>query len=61
MKFDIMEMLKGGYEKLIGFETSSLGYEWFGTAPGHEALSAYGIAQFNDMKKVVTFVDDDVL
>lgn len=44
MKFDIMEKLKGGYEKLVGFETSSMGYEWFGKAPGHEALSAYGLA-----------------
>ena len=44
MKYDIMEKLKGGYEKLIGFETSSKGYEWFGKAPGHEALSAYGLA-----------------
>jgi len=61
MKYDIMEKLKMGYDKLIGFETSSLGYEWFGKAPGHEALSAYGIAQFNDMKKVVTFVDDQTL
>lgn len=44
MKFDIMEKLKAGYDKLKGFETSSLGYEWFGKSPGHEALSAYGIA-----------------
>lgn len=61
MKYDIMEKLKGGYEKLIGFETSTKGYEWFGTAPGHEALSAYGIAQFNDMKKVVKFVDNEAV
>lgn len=61
MKFDIMEKLKVGYEKLVGFETSSKGYEWFGKAPGHEALSAYGLAQFNDMRKVVKFVDDKVL
>jgi len=61
MKYDIMEKLKGGYEKLVGFETSSKGYEWFGKAPGHEALSAYGLAQFNDMQKVVKFVDGEVL
>jgi hypothetical protein len=59
MKYDIMEKLKKGYERLLGFETSSQGYEWFGKAPGHEALSAYGIAQFNDLKKVVNFVDDE--
>lgn len=61
MKYDIMEKLKDGYDRLIGFETSSLGYEWFGEAPGHEALSAYGIAQFNDMNKVVKFVDNQLL
>ena len=61
MKFEIMEKLKDGYDRLIGFETTSLGYEWFGKSPGHEALSAYGIAQFNDMKKVVKFVDDGLL
>lgn len=61
MKYEIMKKLKDGYEKLIGFETSSKGYEWFGKAPGHEALSAYGLAQFNDMQKVVKFVDGKVL
>ena len=28
------------------------GYEWFGGDPGHEALTAYGLMQFPDMKKV---------
>jgi hypothetical protein len=51
-----MEKLKKGYDRLTGFETSTKGYEWFGTSPGHEALSGYGIAQFNDMNKVVNFV-----
>ena len=27
---DIMEKLKKGYDRLVGFETSSQGYEWFG-------------------------------
>lgn len=61
MKYEIMEKLKKGYDRLISFETSTQGYEWFGKAPAHEALSAYGLAQFNDMKKVVNFVDKGVL
>lgn len=61
MKYQIILKLKTGYDKLISFETSSKGYEWFGVAPGHEALSAYGIAQFNDMQKVVNFVDKAIL
>lgn len=44
MKYDIMEKLKKGYDRLVSFETSTLGYEWFGDSPGHEALSAYGIS-----------------
>ena len=51
-----MEKLKKGYDRLTTFETSTKGYEWFGKSPGHEALSAYGIAQFNDMNKVTNFV-----
>lgn len=61
MKYQIMEKLKKGYDRLVGFETSTKGYEWFGKTPGHEALSAYGIAQFNDMKKVVNFVQKSSL
>lgn len=61
MKYDIMEKLKKGYDRLTGFETSTKGYEWFGDSPGHEALSAYGIAQFNDMNKVVNFVEESSL
>jgi hypothetical protein len=44
MKKEIMEKLKDGYTRLLGFEASSKGYEWFGESPGHEALTAYGLA-----------------
>lgn len=47
------DMLEKGYKRLIGFETDTRGFEWFGKAPGHEALTAYGLAQFMDMKKVL--------
>ena len=53
--------MRDGYEKLVGFETETGGYEWFGKAPGHEALSAYGIAQFRDMQEVVGFVDREAV
>jgi uncharacterized protein YfaS (alpha-2-macroglobulin family) len=58
---DIKEKLEAGYKKLISFETSSKGYEWFGAAPGHEALTGYGIKQFSEMKDVVSFVDDSTI
>ena len=41
---DIEEKLEYGYNRLIGFETPEKGYEWFGDAPGHESLTAYGLA-----------------
>jgi len=43
------------------YETSTRGYEWFGTSPGHEALSAYGLNEFRDMNRVVEFVSPDGL
>ena len=51
-------MLDRGYQKLVGFECDKLGYEWFGSDPGHEALSAFGLMQFTDMAKVMQVSDD---
>jgi hypothetical protein len=53
------DLLARGYQKLTSFEcqppgtTQRRGYEWFGgTAPPHEALTAYGLLQFRDMARV---------
>ena len=46
------ELLPKGYQKITGYECSERGYEWFGGNPGHEALSAYGLLEFQDMGKV---------
>ena len=54
-------LLEEGYRKLIGYETSEKGYEWFGGTPAHEALSAYGLLEFVDMKKVYAGVDDEMV
>ncbi len=45
-------LLKKGYAKLVGYECSKKGYEWFGGDPGHEALTAYGLMEFRDMAEV---------
>lgn len=45
-------VLDRGYKLLTGFETKTKGYEWFGSSPGHEALTAYGLMEFADMAKV---------
>ncbi|HEY7158979.1 MAG TPA: alpha-2-macroglobulin family protein, partial [Gemmataceae bacterium] len=53
------ELLDRGYQKLTSFECTNAaknakeGYEWFGgTAPAHEALTAYGLMEFRDMAVV---------
>jgi hypothetical protein len=53
------ELLDRGYQKLLSFECldpverKKEGYEWFGgTAPPHEALTAYGLMEFRDMARV---------
>jgi hypothetical protein len=54
------QLLDRGYKQLTSFEclapdkqAKREGYEWFGgTAPPHEALTAYGLLEFRDMAKV---------
>jgi len=53
-------LLDGAYKKLLGFQSRSHGFEWFGSDPGHEALTAYGLMQFTDMAQVRN-VDKDML
>jgi hypothetical protein len=61
MIMDIEGKLKKGYDKLVSFKTKEKGYEWFGESPAHESLSAYGLMQFSEMKKVTSFVDDGMV
>jgi len=44
--------LQSGYKRLTGYEVPGGGFDWFGKPPGHEALTAYGLLQFTDMKRV---------
>lgn len=55
------DLLERGYKRLVGFEASQNGYEWFGANPGHEGLTAYGIMEFMDMKKAGQNVDDKMI
>lgn len=61
MTLDIETRLKKGYDKLVSFRTKERGYEWFGESPAHESLSAYGLMQFSEMKKVTSFVDEKMV
>lgn len=61
-----LALLENGYAKLTSFECMNAqnkkqGYEWFGgTAPAHEALTAYGLLQFRDMSRVMN-VDQNMV
>ena len=55
-----VSLLRRGYRKLTSYECSTLGYEWFGNDPGHEALSAFGLMQFSEMAKIID-VDPEML
>jgi hypothetical protein len=56
--------LDKGYARLTSFEVPAQhkreGFEWFGQAPAHEALTAYGLLQFRDMARVAA-VDPEML
>ena len=54
-------LLDAGYNKLVGYESPKKGYEWFGGNPGHEALTAYGLLEFVDMKAVHGGVDEAMI
>lgn len=41
-----------GYQKILGYEIKGGGFEWYGRAPAHEGLTAYGLVQLNDMQGV---------
>ena len=46
------DLLATGYERLVGYESPTGGYEWFGGDPGHEALTALGLMEFRDIADV---------
>ncbi|MBK5722673.1 TonB-dependent receptor plug domain-containing protein [Dysgonomonas sp. Marseille-P4677] len=53
-----LEYLDNGYKKLSSYEIKKTGgFEWFGNDPAHTGLTAYGILQFHEMKKVYDKVD----
>lgn len=41
-----------GYQRLVTFEVPGGGFSWFGQAPAHQVLTAYGLLEFGDMAKV---------
>ncbi len=41
-----------GYQRLVSFEVSGGGFDWFGHPPANVVLTAYGLMEFSDMAKV---------
>lgn len=49
-----------GYQRLLSYEVQGGGFEWFGRAPAHKILTAYGLMEFYDMAQVHN-VDPNVI
>ena len=49
-----------GHQRLLSFEVKGGGFEWFGQAPAHNVLTAYGLMEFADMARVFE-VDPEVI
>ncbi len=47
------EYIHLGYQRLLSFEVSGGGFEWFGQSPAHRTLTAYGLMEFEDMSRVI--------
>ena len=56
-----LNFIKKGYKKLAAYETSKDGFEWYGKSPPHEALTAYGLMEFTEMKEVYNGVSEPML
>jgi hypothetical protein len=47
-----------GYNKMKGYEVEGGGFDWYGKAPAHEGLTAYGLMQLVDMTNVFEVEQD---
>ncbi len=55
------KFISDGYRRMAAYETKENGFEWYGKTPPHEALSAYGLMQFEEMKSVHEGVDQKMI
>ncbi|MEM9547360.1 MAG: alpha-2-macroglobulin family protein [Bacteroidota bacterium] len=56
-----MNYIKDGYKRLVAYETTEDGFEWFGNTPANVALTAYGLLEFTDMAEIYDGVDVKML
>ena len=52
--------INAGYQRALSYEVNGGGFSWFGEAPAHQVLTAYGVIMFNDMSRV-HHVDPNVI
>ena len=50
-----------GYKRLMSYASKGGGFEWFGGSSGDTGLTAFGLLQFSDMRKVYSGVDKRML
>ena len=60
-KAKALDYIQKGYQKLAAYETSEKGFEWYGDTPPHEGLTAFGLMEFLEMKKVYGGVSDALI
>lgn len=53
-------LINAGYQRLLTFEVPGGGFSWFGEAPAHPMLTAYGLMEFRDMQGVFE-VDEKII
>jgi alpha-2-macroglobulin-like protein len=56
-----LSLISSGYNQLTKYEIKGGGFEWYGKPPAHEGLTAYGLLEFTEMKKVFNGVDEEML
>jgi len=55
-----LDFINAGYQRLLSYEVDGGGFEWFGSPPAHNILTAYGLMEFVDMARVFE-IDPDVV
>lgn len=60
LEMKALDYIAMGYQRLLSYEVDGGGFEWFGQAPAHNVLTAYGLMEFVDMNAVYE-IDEDVI
>lgn len=58
---EALAYIKDGYKRLAAYEIDGGGFEWYGRKPAHEALSAYGLMEFTEMKAIYNEVSEPLI